>query len=229
MYYALDIAAVVVFIIFAAVGAKKGLVKACADFLGSILAMIGAALLSMPAAQWVFDTFFREPLQEKIAAAVEGLSVGEAVQSVFSAFPELIQRALAAVQITQGSVVAQLQDSTDAVAVGITEALAPMLVGLMSAMTMVVLFVLLVVVIRAAAALLTGLFDLPILHGLNTAAGAVLGALVSLPVLWVAFACIRTFTPLLAEDMQAQVQILLNHSLFAGMIYEMNPAYWLLG
>lgn len=229
MKYILDIAALAAFVIFAAVGAKKGLIKACADFLGGVIAMVGAAMLSTPAAQWVFETFFRTSLEEKIATLVEGLTVGEAVQAVFSAFPDVIRRGLEAAQITQGSVVAQMQDSVDPLAKGITDALAPMLVSLISAMAMVVLFVLLLVVIRGIATLLTGLFDLPILRGLNAAAGAVFGALLSVPVIWVVLACIRIFTPLLSEDIGAYVQVMLSNSVVAGVFYEMNPAYMLLG
>lgn len=193
MKYLPDLAAVAVLVLFAVIGARKGLIRACADFLGSIIAMVAASMLSNSAATWVFDTFFRTSLEEKISAAIHDLSLGEAVQAVFKAFPGLIQRAFSAAGITEGSVVAQLQDSTKELSVGITDALSPMLIGLISAMALVVLFVLFLVLVRALASLLTGFFELPILHGLNTVCGAVFGALVSLSVLWVVFACVRIF------------------------------------
>ena len=52
-----------------------------------------------------------------------GLGAGEAVNTVFDAFPELIQRALEAAGITQGSIMAQVQDKTDSIAEAITDAL----------------------------------------------------------------------------------------------------------
>lgn len=229
MKYVLDIAAVGVVVLFACIGAGKGFIKSCADFLGTIIAMIGAGIFSGAAAEWVFDTFFHEALTEKVTELSAGLSEGEAVHAVFNRFPEMIQRALTAAGITEGSVVAQLQSGTTAVAEGITEALRPMLVGLISAMTMVVLFVLLLVIVRALATLLTGLFELPLLHGINTALGVVFGALMAVPVIWVVLACVRALTPILAADMQASIQKLMDGSLLAGAFYSFNPTYWLLG
>ena len=229
MKYVLDIAAVLVVVLFACIGAGKGFIKSCADFLGTIIAMIGAGILSTPAAEWVFDTFFREALTEKITEMAAGLSAGDAVQAVFTRFPAIIQRALTAAGITEGSVVARLQSGTIAIAEGITEALRPMLVGLISAMTMIVLFVLLLVIVRALAALLTGLFELPILHGVNSVLGFVFGALMAVPVIWVVLACVRVLTPVLATDMQTALLELVNGSLIAKVFYSFNPAYWLLG
>lgn len=229
MQIVLDAAAAVVIVLFAIVGAKKGFIKSCADFLGAVIAMIGAGILSNPAAQWVYVTFFREPLIEKISAAVVGLGTGEAVSAVFSGFPDVIQRALSAAGITEGSVVAQLQSGAKGVAEGITDALSPMLTGLIRVLAMLVLFILLLVVIRAVAALLTGLFELPVLHGINGALGAVFGALMAVLVLWIVLACVQVFTPMLSAEMQGAVRGALEGSILSGALYSFNPAYWLIG
>ena len=113
MGWIFDIAVVVLVIIAAVIGAKKGFFRACFDFCGALIAMIAAGLLSSPVAEWIFTTFFRPSLVEKISAAVMGLGAGDAVNTVFDAFPELIQRALEAAGITQGSIMAQVQDKTD--------------------------------------------------------------------------------------------------------------------
>ena len=100
MGWIFDIAVVVLVIIAAVIGAKKGFFRACFDFCGALIAMIAAGLLSSPVAEWIFTTFFRPSLVEKISAAVMGLGAGDAVNTVFDAFPELIQRALEAAGVS---------------------------------------------------------------------------------------------------------------------------------
>lgn len=229
MNFGLDIAVLAVLLLFAILGAKKGLIKSCADFLGALIAMIGAGIFSGPAAEWVYVTFFRTSLMEKITTAITGLEEAEAVHTVFEDFPGVIQRALAAAGITEGSVLTQLQGTALDVAEGITDALSPMLIGLIRVLAMVVLFILLLVVIRAVAALLSGLFELPVLHGLNRLLGAVFGVLMAVIVIWVVLACVQVFTPLLTLEMQSHVTEALENSAFSGVLYQLNPAYILIG
>ena len=196
MHFLLDAGAVAVLLLLAVIGAKKGFIKACADFCGSLLAMIGAGILSGPAAEWIYGAFFR---------------------------------ALSAAGITEGSVMAQLQSGAAGVARGITDALSPMLIGLIRVLAMLVLFILLTVVIRAVATLLTGLFELPVLHGLNSLLGALFGILLAVLFVWIALACVRVFLPMLGTDVQAAVNGLLDESVLAGALYKFNPAYLLIG
>ncbi len=229
MHLLLDACAVVLIVLLAILGAKKGLFKSCVDFCGSLLAMIGAGILSGPIAAWIYSAFFRAPLEDKIAAAVQGLGAADAVGAVFSDFPEVIQRALMAAGVTEGSVMAQLQSGTAGVAQGITDALSPMLTGLIRVLVMLVLFVLLTVVIRALGSLLAGLFELPLLRGINGVLGAVFGALLGVLFLWVGLACVQVFSPMLSADIQKVVQAAVDQSYLVGALYRFNPAYLLLG
>ena len=187
-----------IFDIAAVIGAKKGFFRACFDFCGALIAMIAAGLLSSPVAEWIFTTFFRPSLVEKISAAVMGLGAGEAVNTVFDAFPELIQRALEAAGITQGSIMAQ------------------------------VLFVLFIVVLRGVATLLTGIFSLPVLSGINGALGAVFDVLMLVLILWVVLACTQVFVPMLSAAQQVKVQAFENTSMLLKLLGSFNPAYHLM-
>ena len=216
MGWIFDIAVVVLVIIAAVIGAKKGFFRACFDFCGALIAMIAAGLLSSPVAEWIFTTFFRPSLVEKISAAVMGLGAGDAVNTVFDAFPELIQRALEAAGITQGSIMAQVQDKTDSIAEAITDALSPML------------FVLFIVVLRGVATLLTGIFSLPVLSGINGALGAVFDVLMLVLILWVVLACTQVFVPMLSAAQQVKVQAFENTSMLLKLLGSFNPAYHLM-
>lgn len=229
MRFGLDIAVLVTVVIFALVGAKKGFVKACADFIGAFAAMIAAGILSAPAAEWVYNTFFHDALMEKIASAVTGLEAAEAVQTVFAEFPAVIQRGLAAIGITEGNVTAQVQGGVLDIAEGIAMAISPMLIGFVRVLAMVVLFILLLVVIRALVSLLTGLFDLPVLRSVNGLLGAVFGVLLAVVTIWVVLACVQAFMPLLSTEMQLRIAELLDQSVLFDMLYDFNPAYSLIG
>lgn len=229
MRFGLDIAFAVLILFFAVAGGRKGFIKACADFLGALIAMIGAGILSGPAAQWVYDTFFHTALMEKIAAAITGLGAPDAVQAVFGEFPEVIQRGLLAAGITEGSVMAQLQGSTLDVAEGITLAISPMLVGFIRVLAMLVLFVVLLVLIRALASMLGGLFELPVLKGLNRMLGVVFGILLGVVIIWVGLACVQAVLPLMRAEWQERITQAVGNSVFFSMLYTFNPAYTLIG
>ena len=220
MGWIFDIAVVVLVIIAAVIGAKKGFFRACFDFCGALIAMIAAGLLSSPVAEWIFTTFFRPSLVEKISAAVMGLGAGEAVNTVFDAFPELIQRALEAAGITQGSIMAQVQDKTDSIAEAITDALSPMLINVIGVFVMLVL--------RGVATLLTGIFSLPVLSGINGALGAVFDVLMLVLILWVVLACTQVFVPMLSAAQQVKVQAFENTSMLLKLLGSFNPAYHLM-
>ena len=225
MGWIFDIAVLVLVVVAAIVGAKKGFFKACVDFCGALIAMVAASLMSGPIAEWIFTTFFRPSLVEKISAAVMGLGAGDAVNAVFDSFPELIQRALEAAGITQGSIMAQLQDKTDSIAEGITDALSPMLINVIGVFVMLVLFVLFIVVLRAVATLLTGLFSLPVLSGVNGALGAVFDVFLLVLILWVILACLQVFVPMLSEAQQAKVYAFEQTSVLLKLLGSFNPAY----
>lgn len=229
MRFGLDIIVLTVIVVFALVGAKKGFIKSLVDFVGAFVAMIAAGILSLPAAQWVYDTFFHEALTEKITSTVTGLDAVGAVQAVFSDFPELVIRALAAAGITQSGVQAQVDGSTLDIASAITEAVSPMLIGLVRVLAMLVLFILLLVVIRAVGALISGLFSLPLLNGVNKLLGFAFGILLAVVSVWVVLACLQAFMPLFSVELQMKIIDAQESSSLYRFLYQFNPAYSLIG
>lgn len=229
MHFGLDMIIAAAVIIFVIIGAKKGLFKSLADFIGAFAAMMIAGSMSEPVAEWAYKSFFREAMVEKISTSITGRDRVEAVKTVFESFPDVIQRALESFGVTEGSVIVQLGDGVDSLAESIADAMSPMLIGLVRVLAMVVLFVLLLVIIRAVAALLTGIFELPMLKGINRLMGGVFGLLMAIVVIWVVLACVQAFVPLLSLELQLKVTDLLSDSVVFKMLYDFNPAYSLLG
>lgn len=228
MRYALDIIIVLIVILFAARGARKGFIKACIDFIGGFAAMIGAGILSLPAAKWVYYTFFHDALLEKIGAAVTGLEAEEAVEAVFAEFPDVILRGLEKLGITEAGIIEQVDGGAASIAEGIAGQISPMMIGFIRIFAMLALFIVLLVVIRALATTISGVFRLPVLRSANKLLGAVFGILMAVVAIWVALACVQALLPLFGTDLQVKIAEMTRDSVLYKALYDFNPAYGLI-
>ena len=85
-----------------------------------------------------------------------------------------------------------------------------------------------VVPLRGVATLLTGVFSLPVLSGINGALGAVFDVLMLVLILWVVLACTQVFVPMLSAAQQVKVQAFENTSMLLKLLGSFNPAYHLM-
>ena len=178
MGYTLDIVLVAVCVAFVAIGAHRGFIRSAAHFLGAVVAASLAGLLGGAAAQWVFDTLFRPGLVERIGESLASLGSGDtytAVQGVFASLPDFILRALEQAGVTAASVTEALAGQSGQAADLIADALAPVFVGFLKVLAVIVLFCLFMIVVRILANLLATVFHLPILRAVDGLLGGVFG------------------------------------------------------
>ena len=90
-------------------------------------------------------------------------------------------------------------------------------------LAVIVLFCLFMIVVRLAANLLSAAFQLPLLNGVNALLGGVFGLLLAVVSLWILLAAVEVFTPMLASDVQAQMEDALRQSTLAGPLVNWNP------
>lgn len=221
-----DLVLVGVCVLFVAIGACRGFIRSAAHFLGTAIAACFAALLGGVAAQWVFDTFFRSALAERIGDSLASLGNGDtftAVQQVFASLPEFLLRALEAAGITAASVTEAMAGQTGQAADLIVSALSPVFVGFLKVLAVIVLFCLFMIVVRLAANLLSAAFQLPLLNGVNALLGGVFGLLLAVVSIWICLAAVQVFTPMLSADTQAQIETALRQSTVAGWVVNWNP------
>ena len=226
MGYVLDILIVAVCVVFIVVGAYRGLIRSAAHFLGAVLAACLASALGGPLAQWVFDTLFRPALVERIGESLASFGSGDtlaAVQQVLSSLPDFILRALEQAGVTDVTIASSLANQSSQAASAIADALSPVFVGFLKVLAVIVLFFLLMMVVRALAGVLSTAFHLPILRQVNALLGGVLGLLLAVVSLWILLAAVQVFTPMLASDMQAQMEDALRQSTLAGPLVNWNP------
>lgn len=226
MNFTLDIVLLCVFLLFVAVGIRRGFIRSAAHFLGSVIAAFLASVLGGAAAKWVFDVMFRKALVEKISESIGTLGAGDAaaaLEGLLSSLPDFITRALQDAGITVNSLEGVLATRSGQAAELIADSLAPVFVGFLKVLAVIVLFLLFMMLVRVLADLLSGLFHLPLLRQLNGLLGGVFGFLLALVSVWIVISAIQVFTPMLAAETQADIKIALNRSVIAGMIVRVNP------
>ena len=226
MGYALDLIIVVVCVLFVAIGAHRGFIRSAAHFLGAVIAASFAGLLGGPVAQWLFDILFRPALVERIGESLTELGNGDTytmVQGVFASLPDFLIRALESGGVTAASVTEAMAAQSGQAADLIASALAPVFVGFLKVLVVIVLFCLFMVLVRVVSNLLATAFRLPILNAVDGLLGGVFGLFLAVVSIWIVLAAIHVFTPMLAADAQAQVETALRQSYLTGLVVHWNP------
>lgn len=226
MNYTLDIVLLCVFLLFTALGIRRGFIKSAVHFLGSVIAALLASVLGGAAAQWAFNVLFRDALVEKIGASISSMGTGNitvALEQVLSSLPDFIVRALEDGGVTVNSLEGVLAAQSGRAAELIADSLAPVFVGFLKVLTVIILFLLLMILVRVLADLISGLFHLPILRQLDGLLGGVFGFLLALVSVWILISAVEVFTPMLTAEAQSDLESALNGSILAGPIIRMDP------
>lgn len=226
MQYALDISIFCVFLLFTVVGARRGFIRSAAHFLGSVIAAFLASVLGGAAAQWVFDTLFRQALVEKIGESIASLGVQDVsamMEGVLSSLPDFIVRALEEAGVTASVLEGTLATKSGEAAELVADSLAPVFVGFLKVLAVIVLFLLFMMLVRVLADLLGKMFRLPILRQFDGLLGGVFGFLLALVILWVLVSAAQVFLPMLASDARVAVQGALDRSVIAGFMVKSDP------
>lgn len=226
MNYILDLALFGVFVLFVAMGVFRGFIRSAIHFLGSIIAACLAALLGGMAAQWLFDSLFREALVERVQSSINMLGTSDALSSVdnlLASLPDFIVRALADAGVTSATISRGIATQSGMAADSIVSLLAPTFISFLKVLAVLVIFALLMVLVRVLAEILSSVLRLPVLGQLDSILGGVCGFLLALVLVWVVLAAARIFLPMLDTAAQAQVQQALDDSIVAGIFVNMNP------
>lgn len=226
MQYMLDLVLFGIFVLFVAMGVFRGFIRSAVHFLGSIIAACLAAALGGPAAQWLFDSLFRGALVERVGESINTLGTSDAltsVDSLLASLPDFIVRALEEAGVTASAISGGIQSQSGAAAEHIADLLAPVFVGFLKVLAVIVIFALLMVAVRMLAELVSGLLRLPVLGQLDGILGGVCGFLMALVLVWIAFAAAQVFLPMLDIAAQAQIEEAIDSSIVAGIFVKMNP------
>ena len=182
MTWIIDIVLVLIVAVAGYVGFRRGIVKMLLSFLTVVVALALAFVLSAPASQGAYDMFFAESVNRTVDAAFEDAAVQtaeRAVEKLLGADTVIggLGRLLAfdtnkAVQKVAG------QTMTDAANTVKNDIIRPPMVLLLRVLCFILLFVLLWIVLALICIGLVHTADLPVIKGINAAAGALVGVVV---------------------------------------------------
>lgn len=229
MQFVFDAIILVMLIIFTVIGVKKGFVRACAEFLGAIASAIAASMLGGQLASFLYNTFFKEGIYEKISTAVsaDGAGVSDGIKKLFEGLPDFVVQWLSSNGITAKGLEASAGQSSKAVATVITDTLSPVFISLIKVFVVIILFLLFMIIIKAIANLLSGIFSLPILRQINGLLGGVCGLFLGTIVIWIVVGAVQFFEPMMASDLQKDMDKTINNSIICKYVVAMNPVKWI--
>ena len=222
-----DIVIVLILIIAAFLGAKKGFVGLVVGLLGGVVVIAAATLLCAPIAKIIGDGFglrgtiegfvstkfdfsneiYSKPIksitEEEIASAIEMLKV-----------PAFLSKALS------NLIVSKIADSS----IGADVSVQSVIVGgisnaALTAIAWIGLFILFSIIMMIVKKFVKGFNQIPIIGGLNRLLG-----LVAYVLIWAAIICVvMFFTALISASLPEQVTAYIDNSVLLKWIYNYNP------
>lgn len=225
-----DIVLVGILLLFIIIGYKKGAVKTLIGFLGSIVAVVAAFVLSFFLADALFSLLFRTPLLNAIDGTLNdstGLSVAEQINAVLDALPGFISNAIHSAG-TQEQISSALAGGVQNAAEAIVDYVArPVVVMLLRIILVVLLMIVFSLVVKLVAKTGDRIARLPLLTQLNSLLGVVIGLIKGAFILLLLTAVLRICLPMVSSPQIFTEENIKSSSLFQ-LVYEQNPLFRLL-
>ncbi len=171
-----DVITAAIFLILITVYAYRGAARSIAGIISSLIAYAAAAPLGKLLSVWLYRQFVSPAINRAVVSAFDELAAGN-VQSALDSVPGWLGGMISAAGLDMPDLTSSaLGQSADAVCDTVNTAVQPIAVGLLSALSTAVLFLLLVVILRLLITKpLLHVFDFPGLRGVNRVLGGVIG------------------------------------------------------
>ncbi len=223
----LDLAVIILIILFSVSGYRKGLIYSVAGVFGTLIASAGSSFLATFLAYPVYDGLIKEKVIETSADILNNgpnlNSSAEKAQELFDSVPSVIYNSLSDLGIDVNSLASQISGtSKNAVPQMIESMLRPTMINIVTMALTAILFIILTVIIKLTTNFLTKAIDFANLSTVNRVAGAVIGiaeAILTVMIFSLVFDFIIVF---LSPDTYHAVHGVVNSSLLYSGIYELN-------
>lgn len=214
MSLALDIGVAALIVICLIGGLRRGAARTLINLLGTVAAITVSIWLGGYISQWVYATFFKDNLihnmSEQIMAS-GGTSIQSGVHSALESLPDFVVKLLPNFGIDATKIGPAVQGTADATAKAVEAVIAPVVTALLAIVVVLVLLIVFRIAVRLVAHALDMVFHLPVLHGVNSFFGAVLGLLEGVAGVFIVVFFIKLFVPTLSDAPE-----FLNRSVIEG-------------
>lgn len=199
-----DIIIVLLIILFAIIGFRRGIAKTLLNLAGLILSAICAYYLSGFIAQFVYDTFLQQSIITNIEQLIQDKGTEYAIANSLEAVPQWISGVISFIvglfgislnEYEQNMNVAQ--SITSSVAHSIEGALSSVIVTTLTVIFAIILFIVLFIIAKKLIKLVSNVFRIPVIKQINQLLGLLLGGIEGMVFVWFAvnlFFAIMMFT-----------------------------------
>ncbi len=227
MNYIVDIIILVIIAIFTVRGVRNGFFYSAANFLSVVVAIIIATLFSDMVSEFLFNTFFRAGLEERLMLELEQDGLNLAVQNLFETLPKFMIDALAERGITQVSIVDGVSGTTEEMAIAVTASVSEAIITIINFFVIIILAIILIIAIKFAIKLANNVFKLPLISQVNQILGGVFGFMFSLVLIFVVISAATFLLNVANDTWMITINEYLENSLLAEKIMNGNPFTWI--
>jgi len=215
----LDIISLIIIVVFAIIGVKTGAAKVVFRLLSVVCAFLLSVFLSHFLAELVYNVFIKQTITENISKVVNDSTLNttaEKATQLLSSFPLVLTNTLAYFGVTEDSV-SKMFD-TSAVS-GIENVVMTPVVGVVSIIFFVILFILLLFVLKKVFGGISRIFRLPLVRVVDSAFGFVLGLLEGVFAVYIFAFILKLVIPLTGGELFVFNESYVADSLFFSLFY----------
>ena len=177
MKYLFDIALLVLVLVCALLGKRRGLVRSLLGLVSGIIAAVCAIWLGGIAAQAVYDRFILEPIVTHISDAISLNASGTEIAEAWGTLPKMLQELLTGYGFRPEELEGALAQSGTIVATQAAALIEPVIVGALRIVFSIVFFLLLWLLLRLLVRIIDGACRVPVIRGVNAFLGFLFGLL----------------------------------------------------
>ena len=192
----LDIITLILIVVFAIIGAKKGAAKVFFNLLSYVAAFLFSIFLSHFLAELVYNTFLKQTITDNITNVMNDSGLATATEKAsdfLSALPAFFANAFSYFGVSEDSFSAMFTDSAVS---GIEGAVMTPVVGVTSLILFIILFVVLLFVFKKIFGAIAKIFRLPLINIADTVVGLVLGILEGILAVYLLALLLKLIIPL---------------------------------
>ena len=227
MALAIDIILVVIFASFVLTAVKKGFILSLLEFAAVILALVLAYYFSPKVAETAYDGFVKEATIKTIETQIEeNVSLQETTtqtQLLLESIPDYMVSVADFMGVSVDDIkqsVASSKLTSENIATELVEKIAqPIIIGALTALSFVVLAIVLLFVLKFLAQIIAKIFKIPVIKTVNNLLGGILGACKGFAV--VLFIC--TILTVFFASGDNELAAAVNDSVVVNLIDNVNP------
>ena len=223
----LDIVLVAIILLFLILGYRHGAVRTLIEFIGFFIALVAAAAVASWFASFLFETFVRNPLTEKISLVISdtvGQTASEQAAKIIEVLPQFIVKIGNLTTLSDDIALAAQSGAQVGAATIVDHIVGPVVVLFAQMLTTVLLFIIFLLIIRLIARGADFVARLPVLRELNGLLGMIIGAAKAALIISLLLLVIRAVTPPDQENGIFSAANIEQSTVFKWM-YENNPLY----